>query len=114
EIYSFAEQQFIMSIVLDSKPEEVINVALLKQKVREYAAKLNEDKDMNGNYDELEAALKAEVTTIDEVKKAAIDKAAKIEAEKQRQTDEAEKAAAAEAASETASAATEAEKEEKK
>jgi hypothetical protein len=95
ETYSFAEQQFLMGIVLGSAPEEIINVELLKEKVREYAAKLQEDKDMKGNYDELEAALKAEVMTIDEVKKAAIEKAAKAEIEKKRQADE---AAAAEAA----------------
>lgn len=95
EIYSFAEQQFLMSIVLGSSPEEIINVELLKEKVHEYALKLKEDKDMNGNYDELEAALKAEVMTIDEVKKAAIEKAVKAEEEKQRQTDEALQAEAA-------------------
>lgn len=112
EIYSFAEQQFIMSIVLGSTPEEIIDVDLLKEKVHEYAAKLQEDKDMNGNFDELEAALKAEVTTIDEVKKAAIEKAAKIEAEKQRQTEEAEKAAAAEAVASVELAKTDVEKSE--
>jgi F-type H+-transporting ATPase subunit alpha len=98
EIYSFAEQQFMMSIVLGSAPEEIVDVDILKEKVRQYAAQLKEDKDMNGNYDELEAALKAEVTTIDEVKKAAIDKLAKAEEEKRRQSEEA-------AASEAASAA---------
>jgi len=92
ETYSFAEQQFLMSIVLKSTPEEIVNVEKLKEKVHEYAAKLEEDKDMKGNFDELEAALKAEVTTIDEVKKAALEKAAKIDAEKKRQTEEAEKA----------------------
>lgn len=97
ENYSFKEQQFLMSIVLNSSPEEIINIELLKSKVHDYAAKLEEDKDMNGNYDELEAALKAEVTTIDEVKKAAIEKAAKAEAEKKRQAEEAAQAAAAEA-----------------
>ncbi len=100
EVYSFAEQQFLMNIVLGSAPEEIINIELLKEKVRDYAAKLQEDKDMVGNFDELEAALKAEVMTIDEVKKAAIEKAAKAEAEKQRQTEEAEKAADEEAAAE--------------
>lgn len=94
EIYNYAEQQFIMTIVLDSKPEEIINVELLKQKVHDYAPKLQEDKDCNGNFDELAAALKAEVMTIDEVKKAAIEKAAKVEAEKKRQAEEAERAAA--------------------
>jgi len=95
EIYSFAEQQFLMNIVLGSTPEEIINVDLLKQKVRDYAPKLKEDKDMNGNFDELEAALKAEVTTIDAVKKAAIDKLAKAEEEKKHQAEEAAQAEAA-------------------
>ena len=98
ETYSFAEQQFIMKIVLESTPEEIIDVEKLKERVPEYAAKLKEDKDMVGNYDELEAALKAEVMTIDEVKKAAIEKALKAEAEKKRQSEEAAAADAAEAA----------------
>ena len=97
EIYSYAEQQFIMSIVLESSPEEIINVEALKAKVSGYATKLSEDDELKGNFDELSAALKAEVTTIDEVKKAAIDKAAKLEAEKKRQADEVAKAAEAEA-----------------
>jgi F-type H+-transporting ATPase subunit alpha len=98
ETFSFVEQQFLMSIVLGSRPEEVIDVTKLKEKVHEYAKKLDEDKDLNGNYDELEAALKAEVTTIDEVKKAALEKAARAEAERKRQTEE----AAAEEAAKTA------------
>ena len=95
ETYSFAEQQFLMSIVLGSAPEEIIDIAAMKEKVHDYAAKLKEDKDMNGNFDELAAALKAEVMSIDEVKKAAIEKAAKAEAEKKRQAEEAAAAAAA-------------------
>ena len=84
-----------MSIVLDSKPEEIIDVAKLKEKVHDYAPKLHEDnKELNGNFDELAAALKAEVTTIDEVKKATLEKQAKIEAEKKRQAEEAARAAA--------------------
>jgi len=98
EIYSFAEQQFLMTIVLESKPEEIINIEMLKEKVRETAAKLQEDKDMNGNFDELCAQLKAEVMTIDQVKKTAMEKQAKIEAEKKRQADEAAQAAAADSA----------------
>ncbi|MEO7904548.1 MAG: sodium-transporting two-sector ATPase [Candidatus Saccharimonadales bacterium] len=94
EIYSFAEQQFLMNIVLESSPEEIINVDALKEKVPGYAAKLQEDADANGNFDELCAALKVEVTTIDAVKLAAIEKHAKIEAEKKRQAEEAEHAAA--------------------
>ena len=92
EIYSFAEQQFLMYIVLESKPEEIINVDLLKKKVKGYADQLHEDKDGEGNFDELAAKLKAEVMTIDEVKKAALEKLAKAEAEKQRQREEAAKA----------------------
>jgi F-type H+-transporting ATPase subunit alpha len=111
EVYSFAEQQFLMDIVLKSSPEEIINVDMLKEKAHEYAAKLEEDKDMKGNFDELEAQLKAEVMTIDEVKKAAIDKAAKAEEEKKKQSD----AAQAEAAGTTpAPAATDGKKDEKK
>lgn len=97
EIYSYAEQQFIMSIVLESSPEEIIDVERLKSKVSSYASRLSEDDDLNGNFDELSAALKTEVMTIDEVKKAAIDKAAKVEAEKKRQAEEQAKAADAEA-----------------
>jgi F-type H+-transporting ATPase subunit alpha len=100
EIYSFAEQQFIMSIVLESKPDEIIDVEALKEKVHGYAAKFQEDKDMNGNFDELSAALKAEVMTVDEVKRAAIEKHAKADAEKLRQTEEAEKAAEVEQSAE--------------
>lgn len=89
EIYSYVEQQFLMSIVLESKPEEIIDVDALKAKVHEYAPKLQEDsKTLEGNFDELAAALKAEVTTIDAVKKAAIEKALAFEAEKKRQAEE--------------------------
>ncbi len=98
EIYNYAEQQFLMTIVLDSKPEEIIDVDMLKAKVHDYAPKLVEDKDLKGNFDELCAQLKAEVTTINEIKKAAIEKAAKAEAEKKRQSEEAAKAAEADAA----------------
>ncbi len=97
EIYSYAEQQFLMTIVLESKPEEVIDVEMLKKKVHDYAPKLQEDDELKGNFDELYAALKDEVTTIDAVKKAAIEKALKAEAEKKRLSDEAEKAAEKEA-----------------
>lgn len=114
ETYSFKEQQFLMNIVLASTPEEIINVDKLKERVREYAAKLDEDKDMKGNYDELEAALKAEVMTIDEVKKAAIEKLAKAEAEKKRQTEENEKADQAEAAADAAAEAAKDDKDKKK
>lgn len=93
ETYSFAEQQFLMTVVLESKPDEIVNVRLLKEKVHEYGAKLKEDKDMNGNFDELLVALQAEVTTIDEVKRASIEKQAKIDVEKKHQEEERIKAA---------------------
>ena len=93
ETYNFKEQQFLMTVVLDSKPDEIVNIPLLKEKVHEYGAKLNEDKDMNGNFDELLAQLQAEVITIDEVKRAAIEKQAKLDAEKKRQDEERAKAA---------------------
>lgn len=92
EIFSFVEQQFLMAIVIESAPQEIVDVKALKLKVREYAAKLQEGADGKGNFDELFAALKAEVTSIDAVKQARIDKLAKAEAEKQRQADEAAKA----------------------
>lgn len=103
EIYSYAEQQFLMSIVLESKPEEIIDVDALKQKVHDYAPRLQEDDELNGNFDELAAALKAEVTTIDEVKKAAIEKQARIEAEKKRQAEEAARAVSSEQSTTAAS-----------
>lgn len=96
EIYNFVEQQFLIYTVLESKPEEIINIKLLKEKVREYAAKLKEDEELNGNFDELYQGLRAEVTTIDEVKKAAMDKAAKAETARRKQSDEAAAAAQAE------------------
>lgn len=93
EIYSFAEQQFLMDIVLGAKPEEIVDIAKLKKKVHEYAPKLQEDENLEGNFDELSAQLKAEVTTIDEKKAAEIAKVLKAEAEKKRQAEEAAKAA---------------------
>src|SRR5690606_3628716 len=93
EIYTFTEQQFLMHMVLESKPEEIIDVAKLKELVHEYAPKLEEDKDLNGNFDELVAELKEKVVTIDEVKKAALEKQVRIEAEKARQAEEAARAA---------------------
>lgn len=113
EIYNYTEQQLLMSIVLESKPEEVINVAALKEKVRSYAPKLQEDQDLNGNFDELAAALKAEVTTIDEVKKAHIEKQERNDAERRRQTEEAKQASQEETKTESANSATVADKTQK-
>jgi len=95
EVYNFVEQQFLMDIVLGAKPEEVIDIDALKAKVRDYAPKLQENDKLEGNFEELSAALKTEVTTIDEKKAAEIAKALKMEAEKKRQAEEAAKAMAA-------------------
>src|SRR5690606_5087473 len=95
EIYSPVEQQFLLHIVLESKPEEIIDVDALKKHVHDIAPRLQENDKLEGNFEELAAELKGMVTTIDEVKKAAIEKQAKIEAEKLRQAEEAAKAAEA-------------------
>lgn len=89
EVYNFTEQQLLMSIVLESRPEEIIDIDALKANVGEYAAKLQEDEELQGNFEELCAALKGRVTTIDEKKKAAIERQAKLAAEQQRQREEA-------------------------
>ncbi len=96
EIYNFAEQQFLMTMVLDSNPEEIINVELMKKKVHQYAPRLKEDKDLTGNFDELMAQLKSEVVTIDAAKKALIDKQLKVEQEKKQQAADAAAGEAAE------------------
>lgn len=75
ENYSLVDQQFLLDIVLNSQRYEIVDIPKMKLKVKEYSAKLQEDKDLKGNYDELRDQLKAEVVTIDEDKKAAIEAA---------------------------------------
>src|SRR5581483_366107 len=70
EGYSLMDQQFLLDIVLNARPEEKIDIKKMKLKVKEYSAKVQEDKDMKGNWDELRDALKAEVVIIDEKMKA--------------------------------------------
>ena len=91
EGYSLVDQQFLLDIVLNAKPEEKIDIAKMKSLVKEYAAKLQEDKEMKGNFDQLRDELKVQVVIIDE----------KIKA--QREADEA--AATAKAAEEAAAKA---------
>ena len=86
EGYNVVEQQFILDIVLNANPEDIIDLVALKAKVKEYAAKLSEDKDLNGNFDELRDALKAEVTTIDEKKAAEIAKEKEMAAAREKET----------------------------
>lgn len=90
EGYSLMDQQFLLDIVLNAKPEEKIDIKKMKLKVKDYSAKVQEDKELKGNWDQLRDALKAEVVIIDEKikakreadEKAAAAKAAAEEAEK--------------------------------
>jgi len=76
EGYSLVDQQFLLDIVLNSKPEEVIDIPKMKLQVKDFSARLQEDKDLKGNYDALRDELKASVVSIDEKKAAEIAKAA--------------------------------------
>lgn len=61
EGYSLMDQQFLLDIVLNSKSEEKLDIPKMKQIVKEYSAKVQEDKDLKGNYDELRDQLKAQI-----------------------------------------------------
>jgi len=98
EGYSLVDQQFLLDIVLNSKPEEVIDIPNLKAKVKEFSAQLKEEKDLTGNFDELRDKLKAETVTVDEKRAAEITKAVAAEALRKRETETAEANEAAEAA----------------
>jgi len=92
EGYSLVDQQFLLDIVLNALPEESIDIKKMKMVVKDYSAKLVEDKDMKGNYDQLRDHLKSQVVIIDEKKKAERQKA---EAAAAKQAADAEKASAA-------------------
>ncbi len=92
EGYSLVDQQFLLDIVLNALPEESIDIKKMKMVVKDYSAKLVEDKDMKGNYDQLRDHLKSQVVIIDEKKKAVRQKA---EAEAAKKAADAEKASAA-------------------
>jgi F-type H+-transporting ATPase subunit alpha len=76
EGYSLMDQQFLLDIILNSKPEEIIDIAKMKLQVKDFSAKVQEDKELKGNYDQLRDELKAAVVTVDEKKAAEIAKAA--------------------------------------
>lgn len=61
EGYSLQDQQFLLDIIINAKPEEKIDIKKMKQLVKEYSAKLKEDKDLNGNFDQLRDELKSKV-----------------------------------------------------
>jgi len=91
EGYSLMDQQFLLDLVLGAKPEERIDIRKLKSLVKEYTAKVQEDKDLKGNWEQLRDELKAQVVIIDEKKKADREKA---EADAAKLAAEAEKAGA--------------------
>ncbi len=91
EGYSLMDQQFLLDLVLGTRPEERIDIKKLKTLVKDYTAKVQEDKDLKGNWEQLRDELKAQVTIIDEKKKAEREKA---EADAAKLAAEAEKAAA--------------------
>ena len=68
EGYSLLEQQFLLDIVMGTIAEEKVDIPKLKQLVKEYAAKVQEDKDLNGNFDQLRDELKKQVVIITETK----------------------------------------------
>lgn len=99
ETYSLMDQQFLLDIVLNAKVEETIDLKKLKMIVKDYSARVQEDKDLKGNWEQLRDELKAQVVTIDQKKKAAREK---IEATKA--ADEARATEAAAAAAQAAGA----------
>ncbi|MEJ0072673.1 MAG: sodium-transporting two-sector ATPase [Candidatus Saccharibacteria bacterium] len=113
ENYSLKDQQFLLDIVLNSKPEEIIDIPKMKELVKDYSAKLEEDKDMKGNYDQLRDELKAQVAKVDEKKAADIAKAAAAAAKTAAATEAAENEKKADDAKADAKAAAEAKPDEK-
>ena len=62
EVYSLIDQQFILDIILNAAPDDKIDIAAMKQLVKDYSAKVVE-KDDQSNFDALRDELKAKVTT---------------------------------------------------
>lgn len=60
EGYSLMDQQFLLDIVLGAAPGEKIEISAMKTLVKEYSAKVVEDKD-NSNFETLRDELKAKV-----------------------------------------------------
>jgi F-type H+-transporting ATPase subunit alpha len=95
EGYNLMDQQFLLDIVLGAKPEEKIDIALMKQSVKEYGEKVVEEGETS-NFDQLRDELKAKVLIKEEPKPAAApaagtppaDGAAKPEAGKDEKKDD--------------------------
>lgn len=91
EGYNVVEQQFLLDIVLGALPYEQVDIAKLKEGVRDIAPQLVEDKDLKGNFDELRDQLKSQAVIIDEKLKAKQAAAEAAEVAKQAATEAAEK-----------------------
>ncbi len=65
ESYSVMDQQLMLDIVLNAKPEEKNDIKKMKSLVKDYSAKVVEDADTS-NFDELGADLMSKVLIIDE------------------------------------------------
>jgi F-type H+/Na+-transporting ATPase subunit alpha len=63
EGYSLMDQQFLLDIVLNSKPGEKIDVKKMKDLVKQYSPKVVDEKD-NSNFDALRDELKAQVVIV--------------------------------------------------
>lgn len=94
ETYSLMDQQLMLDIVLNAQVEEVVDVPKLKSIVKEYSARVQEDKDLKGNWEQLRDELKAQVVTIDQKKKAEREKREAARAEEEARAAAAEKAMA--------------------
>jgi len=69
ENYSLVDQQFLLDIVLNAKAGEKIDLAKLKQLVKDYSTQLKEDKDKDtSNFDQLRDELKLKVLLPSEAK----------------------------------------------
>ncbi|TAH34812.1 sodium-transporting two-sector ATPase [Candidatus Saccharibacteria bacterium] len=64
EGYSLLDQQFLLDIVLGAAPGEKVEISTMKTLVKEYSAKVVEDKD-NSNFEALRDELKAKVITVE-------------------------------------------------
>jgi F-type H+-transporting ATPase subunit alpha len=63
EDYNLMDQQFLLDIILGTQPGETIDIAELKKLVKEYTAKVVDEKE-NSNFDQLRDELKSKVVTI--------------------------------------------------
>ena len=71
EGYNLVEQQFLLDIILNSQPNEKVDIKKMKELVHDIAAQLQEDKkELTGNFDQLRDQLKSQVVIVQEKKDA--------------------------------------------